>query len=200
MTNKIGYSDILTAFDYSAVGSKIVSPMAFMAELDVKINETDFSECRQPGQAYIELPGCKDFVSAGVGKRSLDPNDYLVREYRGKVGLYLKRHMAAEVDKVAAVVYTTDAYYADPDITEEEVQRVQSAGFTHVLVAVLASAKVPSTLTPGRFVHNLAGGNNEALRWSADEIRQKAKEIADYSSEWCVVADPPYRTPSTFTF
>jgi hypothetical protein len=38
-------------------------------------------------------------------------------------------------------------------------------------------------------VANLAGGNLEALTWTADEIRQKAKEIKEFTSEWSVVAD-----------
>jgi len=58
-----------------------------------------------------------------------------------------------------------------------------------VLVAVLAFAGPKAPLTPHRLVKNLAGGNKEALLWSADEIRAKCAEAAGYWDEWCVVAD-----------
>jgi hypothetical protein len=102
---------------------------------------------------------------------------------------FFTRSLAAPVDNVAVVVYTLDAYLKDPDCTPEECERVKALGCTHVLVAVLASCGKPSTLTAHRFVANLSGGNNEALVWTADEIRQKAKEILEFTSEWGVVAD-----------
>jgi len=37
--------------------------------------------------------------------------------------------------------------------------------------------------------NDLAGGNKEALVWTADEIRAKATEIRAYDEEWAVVAD-----------
>jgi len=84
-------------------------------------------------------------------------------------------------------VYTRDAYVADPDITPEDIQALGDS--THVIIAVLASSGPSAPLTPHRFVHNLAGGNNEALLWTADEIRAKAKEILSYANEYSVVAD-----------
>jgi len=57
------------------------------------------------------------------------------------------------------------------------------------VVAVLASAGPRAPLGVGRFVANLAGGNNEASVWSGDEIRAKAREIVAYDDAWCVVAD-----------
>jgi hypothetical protein len=55
-------------------------------------------------------------------------------------------------------------------------------------VAVIASSGPESPLSPWRFVSNLAGGNREALDWTADEIRQKAQDVRDYWSEYEVVA------------
>jgi hypothetical protein len=115
-----------------------------------------------------------------------------LRRYRNKLWANFRLRaisLAAPVDNVAVVVYTLDAYLKDPDCTPEETTRIKDMGPTHVLVAVLASAGKPSTLTAHRFVHNLAGGNLEALAWTADEIRQKAREIKEFSSEWTVVAD-----------
>jgi len=206
----IALADIVTAFDRETIGSKVLDEGGFLVILANAMEAFDWSTCRQPGQAYIQLPqeACA-LVSGGVGKRTQDPEDYVIRMNRDQIGLYLKRQrteyctpdaahpndffftrsLAAPVDNVAVVVYTLDAYLADPDCTPEETARVKDMGATHVLVAVLASAGKPSTLTAHRFVHNLAGGNNEALAWTADEIRQKAKEIKEFTSEWAVVAD-----------
>lgn len=186
----LGYADILTAFDEQSIGSKVINHFEFTCILTEAIKSFDWSTCRQPGQAYIKLPehACK-YVSAGVGKRTHNPDDYVIRLRRNKVSLFLKRDFAAKADNVAAVVYTADAYINDPDVTDREIRRIKKVGYTHMIVAVLASAGPPSPLTPSRFIHNLAGGNREALLWSADEIREKAKEIKNYSIDWCVVAD-----------
>lgn len=212
---RIGLADIVTAFDERTIGSKVLDEAKFMVCLADAIANHPWWTCRQEGQAYITLPqeACA-FVSGGVGKRTQNPEDYVIRTNRGEVGLYLKRYaermepvwvteddetfatvrpktvsLAAPVDNVAVVVYTLDAYLRDPDCSEEERKRVTDMGLTHVLVAVLASSGKPSTLTAHRFVANLAGGNNEALAWTADEIRQKAREIKEFTSEWGAVAD-----------
>jgi hypothetical protein len=39
------------------------------------------------------------------------------------------------------------------------------------------------------FVHNLAGGNLEAQKWTADEIRAKAQEIEAFWTNHSIVAD-----------
>jgi len=211
----IGLADIVTAFDENTIGSKVLDKEKFMFCLANAITNYPWWACRQPGQGYIALgQEVCSFVSSGVGHRTQDPDDYVIRVNRGDVGMYLKRYrtitihekiesangaktfsrtirktLAIPVDKVFTVVYTLDAYLRDPDCSEDERKRVMDMGFTHVLVAVLASNGKPSTLTAHRFVWNLAGGNNEALAWTADEIRQKAKEIKEFTSEWSVVAD-----------
>lgn len=185
-------SDIVTAFNDEAIGSKILcDELKFLDEVAKGIESFDWSSCRVPGQAYFKLSkyAC-NFVGAGVGKRTKDPNDYVIRVHRGEVGLYLHRSFAAKnVDDVAVVVYTLDAYFKDPDLTDKEIIRIGCTRPTHVIVAVLASSGEPSVLSPRRFVSNLAGGNRESLVWTADEIRNKAKEIKKFNSEWCVVAD-----------
>ena len=131
------------------------------------------------------------FVSAGVGRRSAEPEDYVLRANRGRVNAYLRRSAAAQVESLACIIYTREAYLADPDVREdmEEFDRITRSDATHVLVAILAAAGPKAPLTPIRFVENLAGGNREALLWSADEIRQKATAIAEYDRDWVVVAD-----------
>ena len=134
------FSNIVTAFNSKTIGSKVIDPVGFGIALHQAIGSRkhDFAKGTVPGQALIDLPDAEVYVSAGVGKRSINPDDYVLREHRGRVDAYLNREHAAKVESVKVVVYTHAAYLADPDITPDEAERVKGA--SHVLVAVLASA------------------------------------------------------------
>jgi hypothetical protein len=183
---KIALADIVTAFDDFTIGSKVTDRDGFFDALTKAIEAHDFSTDRIPGQAFIVCPDAIPFVSAGDGKRTDNPEDYIPALHRGQVGLYLKREKAGEVQFCAAVVYTKEAYLKDPDVTHEEAERIGDADY--VLVAVIASSGPESPLSPYRFVHNLAGGNREAQVWTGDEIRDRAKDILAHANEWATVA------------
>jgi len=200
MTNNITPSNICSAFEPSGViGSKVINHAEFSRVLQAAVAAHDFSADRIPGQAFILIPDAIPFVSAGAGRPTTDPTNYVLREYRGKVSAFLKREFAAPVEGCAAVIYTMQAYLDDPDITPEEAKRVTAATLlsgdnvsldtTYVLVTVLAFAGPQSQLSPHRFTANLAGGNHEAQVWTADEIRAKARDIMGYDTAWTTVAD-----------
>lgn len=182
-------SDVCSAFNETAIGTRIMQTAPFFILAEDAIKKHDFSTDRVPGQGYIECPELTRYVSAGVGPRSSNPDDYVCREHRGVVGAYLRRGLATTAENVALVVYTKAAYLDDPNMTKTKAARIEGTGATHVLVAVLAFAGPKSPLPPYRLVWNLAGGNNEALVWTADEIREKAKAAIDYESAWSTVAD-----------
>jgi hypothetical protein len=189
---KFANANIVQAFNAKAVGTRVLDPMEFHGFLLDAVKSFDFDAQTTPGQGFIPLPDdALPCVSAGVGRHVDDADAYVLRSWRGKVGAYLKREHAAPAEGLAAVVYTVDAYLADPDVAGDaaEVERIKAESPTHVIVAVLAFAGPKAPLTPGRFIHNLAGGNKDALAWDADTIRAKAQEIAAYSAEWGVVAD-----------
>lgn len=193
MTNmKIGFSNIVSAFQSEGViGSRVEDPAAFLDVLSKAVMDYDFTQGKVPGQGFVHLGDrVNSFVSAGVGKRVDDPSAYVVQTHRGRCTAYLKRTYAEKVTGCACIVYTMDAYKGDPEVSAEEVASLEATEATHVLVAVLAFAGPESPLSPFRFTSNLAGGNKEAQVWTADEIRAKAKEIYDYDTEWCAVADP----------
>jgi hypothetical protein len=191
-------ANILQAFDHTAVGSRVVRHAAFLRYLLDAIKVFDFNSETNPkvtttGQGVVPMPAAAfDSVSAGVGPHVDDVNAYVLRSWRGKVGSYLKRQYAAPVESLAVVVYTVEAYLADPDVAGDsrEVARIKQEAATHVAVAVLAGAgPKPPAYTVRRLVANLAGGNKDALAWDADTIREKATEANAYASEWGVVAD-----------
>jgi hypothetical protein len=186
---KLAVSDIVSAFEPAAVGSRVTDSPSFYRVAEEAIAKYDFTQGKVPGQGYVLCPEAVPFVSAGVGLKSSNPDHYVCREHRGVVSAYLKREFAAKVTGCALVVYTRKAYFQDPDVTPAEAARIDSQDPTHVLVAVLASAGPESPLSPYRLVWNLAGGNKEALVWTADEIRAKAKTVIDYNGSWSAVAD-----------
>lgn len=187
---KIEKSFAVSAFATETVGTKVIDEPRFMEVLEKTIENHDLSKNKVKGQMFCPMPEeVFPTVSAGVGRRTDNPDDYVVRVHRRRASLYLRRKVAAPVESLAVVVYTAEAYLADPEVPEKEADRIRQSEATHIIVAVLAGAGPKTPHTPWRFVSNLAGGNREAIEWTADEIRQKAKEIRDYYQKWCVIAD-----------
>lgn len=184
-------SKICTALEEETVGSRVIKLYLFMELLKDAILNHDGSQDRVPGQHFIVLPpSANAYVRCGVGKHTHNPHDYGLVLHRGRVGCFLKAQYAAPTHSVAVVVYTLEAYAADPDVDAVELKEFQDCGATHVIVAVLASAEAAaSPYPPWTFVRNLAGANQEAALWSAEEIRAKAQNIVAYWDIWSVVAD-----------
>ena len=193
----VGYT--ATGAYEGGVGSRIKDVEAFEAALREAVEAFDFSEAnpgvKTEGQGFIRLDHAVGTVAAGVGKRMDDPSAYVLRPWRGRVGAFLKREHAVEAETLAVVVYTGPAFLkalqnpdTPPNVAAAEEQRFKASGATHAVVAVLAGAG-PEALSPDRLVSNLAGGNADALKWSADEIRAKAVEAVAYADEWEVVSD-----------
>lgn len=185
----------LTAFDTPAIGSVVTHPRLFLKALSRAVAAFDFNaetneHVDTTGQGAIPVPTGVAHVSAGVGPKSADVSRYVLREWRGEVKSFLKRDHVAPVESLTVIVYTVAAYLADPQVDQSEREDIQNGGATHVIVAVLANAgPKPPAYSPSRLVANLAGGNNDALAWDADTIREHAKAAAAYAAKWSVVAD-----------
>lgn len=195
-------SNICTAFKPQTIGSKVVDTLGFLEALTTALKSYDGSKDRVPGQHFVIMPEAKHLVSAGDGLKTDNAEDFVVRTHREGPKMFLKRHCAGDVQFLATVVYTREAYIADPDWDGTE----DLGDATHVIVAVIASSGPSAPVTPGRFVHNLAGGNNEykapkaefdgldasdfyALQDHLDWLVNKAKEVKDYWNNYSVVAD-----------
>ena len=196
MIIKFAISNVCSAFNSHTVGSKVTRPGLFIQALAEALATYDDTNDTTPGQHFVMLPeSATALVSAGVALRETIPSTpghavlgYVVREHRGRVDVFAKREYAARATGVAAVVYTLAAYLADPDVTEEEARKIPE-GTSHVIVAVLAFAGPKAPLSPYRLVANLAGGNNDALAYTADEMRALAVAAKGYDDVYIVVAD-----------
>lgn len=192
------WSSILTAFSSSTIGSKVINTLDFLAHLTKAIEQHDSSKDQAPGQMFVVLPKeafCT--VSAGDGMKTNNPEDYVVRTWRGEVGTFLKREKAGSVNFLAVIVYTAEAYNKDPDVIREGRLVTDS---THVIVAVLASAGPKPVIGEHRLLLNVLGGNNKfKALWGEGTQEEKlaqmqlflteAKESTEYNKTWSVVAD-----------
>src|SRR3989338_7928471 len=139
MEVKMTVPHVLSAFAPETIGTKVIDPDRFLAILGGAIRGHDLSRDRVPGQHFIVLSEeAVNTVSCGVGRRTANPDDYVVRAHRGRVDAYLRRDLAAPAESLAVVVYTHDAYNADPQVAAEG--RQVGDDVTHVIVAGPASA------------------------------------------------------------
>lgn len=190
---RIANSNIMTAFDEKTIGSKVIDKPNFVTVLKTAIRLHDWEAERVSGQAKIEIDKAAfRFVSCGTGRRSDNPDDYVLRIHRGRVEHYLRRKFAEPVNSLSVIVYTTAGYLDDPDVRNDttEKMRIIDANPTHVLVALLATA-CPGFVSPYRFVANLAGGNKSYLpgNISVAELNDLAKKVMEYDDKYCIVAD-----------
>ena len=194
MTVQLGFASIVTAFDDKAIGTKVTDEIKFrhimleaIADYDKKAKDNP----KDNGQWFIFLP--KEVVfyvaGAGVGKRSNDENDYVLRSYRGRVDAYLKREKAEQSTGVAVVVYTRDAYLRNPDVQADpdELRRAAEFDASHYVVAILSFAGPPSVVSPYRFTANLAGANDDFVFNPSDMLNVETTATDD--DHWLVVAD-----------
>lgn len=187
-------SNICSAFAFTPViGSKVLDPVRFVQELSREIRGHDHSTDRVPGQLSIRMhPSTFPLVSCGMGPRYQNREAYVLGHHRGHVGAYLKRRYAGSVQSLTCIVYARAAYFADPDVADDKIERGRleaDQNITHVLVAVLASPFLTSPYPEHTLMRNLAGANREALIWTADEIRAKCKESVEFWEKWAIVAD-----------
>ena len=184
---KFGISKVCSAFEDQAIGSRVLNRGDFLAALEVAVRDHEKKLGRITGQYTVAMPeSVNSLVSSGVGLcAGVTPDDFVLREHRGRVSAYLRRDRAIQAHHfdVEVIVYTMESYLGDPEVDPSEFSGFEA---THVIVAVNAGS---SPHTPLRFVSNLAGGNREAALWDIDEILDKAKEVNDYWKKWRVVAD-----------
>jgi hypothetical protein len=171
-----------------AIGTKVLKPMALHDAITTALETYEFPA---NGQGFVSLPeeswSC---VMPGVARRTANPEDYKSGLHRGKVGQFLDRSKVEPppLDGVAAIVYTAEAFLADPQTSEEEKAAFVEAGFTHCWVTTLAFAGPKPPVTAWRFVVNLAGGNAAYAEMTKGELVEMAQAIEAYEAEWCVVA------------
>jgi len=207
---KLAISCVCKAFDIGAVVGTKVRREGYYRVIDAihKAVEAHVpGEKETPGQHFIPLPtDVIPFVVCGTGAippKDVDPDPFVVREWRGEREEFLRREYACETTGVAAVVYTKEAYLAndDPDLTPEEKGRIrQQLDRTHVLVALLAyggppprhtlpSGRTLGLTSPTRLEANIAGANDDFKDLTEEELAEIRQVNTDRWNAFRTVAD-----------
>ena len=121
-----------------------------------------------------------DDMTEDMFKARLHRGEPLVCVDRSKVEL-----SALKCSKLACIVYTKDAALADPDVTDEQRNEIESGGFEYMLVTFLASAHdEPPAVSSHRFVRNLAGGNNDYKEYSKARLVEICEDIVNVEKQY----------------
>lgn len=192
-----GISDTIGAFNEKSIGTKVTNREAFMNALadatkkheaaQAAMAKDDPKRDKEPGQMFVMLPAdVLQYVISGVGRRTLNSDDFCSREYRGVVEQFLKREKAEPATGCAVVVYTRAAYESDPEVDKKRfLLACADETITHVVVAVLAFAGPKPPVGLVRFVSNFAGANNEydmlhrAAEMTDKDISSGARNVMD---------------------
>ena len=108
------------------VGTKVLPSAVreFQARMNRAVQEFDFGGARVPGQGFVPFNEGAHTLSAGIGRRSENPADFCLRQHRGRVEAFLRREWAPPCEGAALIIYTREAYLADPDV---QADRAESA-------------------------------------------------------------------------
>lgn len=189
MTIKLGISGVCKAFDDACVGTRVVSTQRDFVKCAIADALASFNMPAN-GQSFIPLMGgiCEAVYSGDDTRDGLTAKSIVVKEWRGELMMFARRR-ALPATFVAAIVYTREAYFADPEV--DEAERVRLGDATHVLVALLGIRGPKPGLSSMRFVRNLAGGNVSFApgQRSYEDFVTMVKEIVAYETSWITVAD-----------
>jgi len=190
--NVITCSNLVTAYDFFVTGTKIIHHSKFNDLLGEIIynyifDSTGHAKIRIPTPSQISgVPFPKEYVSAGVGLRTLGCPAYVSRTFDGKVKLFLRRDGAIPATECWVTVDTRKAYLAAQRIIndKDEHKRITDSDVTHVLTSVSAP---DSPLPPDLLIGMMAGDSGED--WDVKTITKLAKESHAYYKKYCVVSD-----------
>lgn len=189
---KIGVSSRVLVFRPECIGARVLRPEQFMSILEAVVAAHDFASERTPGQGYIAMPQeSYRLVSSGVGKRTEEPSNCILRGDQGRVESFLNRRLSEPVVSLTVVVYTRDAYLNDPDVGKNpaEVASATASDATHFMVEVIASAGDDAPFALRAFLASLAGDDKGASGSVPREVRELARAIQLHDDTWMVVAD-----------
>ena len=136
--NLFHVNEKLTAFDPITVGTKVTDAETFFLILSGVIDGVNFpTEGDYKGTTVVTLPPeAVATVSAGAGKRTDNPEDYVHVFYRGAVESFLKRRCAEPGDAVRVLLYSAETYAKDSQVSDEEKAELAASGAEVVLVAI----------------------------------------------------------------
>lgn len=181
---RLHVANFCNAFRESCVGPRVVRRdrvLALIAQAAEQAHPTRPS--------VLTIPEIEpDDVLCGHGVRTKDPRDYVLAEYRGRVGAFLKRRHALPTRKLIAYLTPGPVYVGHPTLTPEEWAVCGHAHF--VVTALFAFGPEPDTLQPTTFDRL-----PDLVIRSKDHptAQQHAAAAQAWDSQFSLVADEPLR-------
>jgi hypothetical protein len=196
---KLDIAESCSAFEkHHVVGAKVLDHSGLFAAIKTAIAEYDrFDEV--DGELFLELPlETRTFVRARVGKATRFPQDYVVRRKDGLMQAYLLPEHAAPVDVLVVIVFTAEAYLANPKLRDGVVV---ADDVTHVITEVLPNSGL-DVHTPMEMLSGI-GGDLDEFSWlhardlgrveredRCYALTELARESVEYRQEYDPIAEP----------
>ncbi|KKW29839.1 MAG: hypothetical protein UY72_C0031G0001, partial [Candidatus Uhrbacteria bacterium GW2011_GWD2_52_7] len=134
-----------------------------------------------------------DMVSTGIGVRTKNEDDYVLRRHNGEVQAFLKRRHALPAERCSVTVSTIEIYCDEwTEYNEEPFPADEFNGVTHVITGVSISGG-PMSLrrapTPRDLVRQLADKIGKRENVELTNSLNRAWESNRFWSEFCEVSD-----------
>tara|TARA_R110000824_G_scaffold289937_1_gene478470 strand:- start:297 stop:893 length:597 start_codon:yes stop_codon:yes gene_type:complete len=197
MTPSLYIHDLAGAqIDGSSVGTILRDPTTWSQVQDAILAGIQSTEPQVWGGIFVQLPPeTFGLLYAGAIPKpdSTRDSDFVIRTHREIQSMYFRRDLvspdALEPQSAMAIVYTAEAFLADPEVTPEEIADFKSCGATHGLINIVATGGTPTKPETGctRFVKGLAGGNKAYETMSKEDLVALAKRVAAYGDAFFTV-------------
>ena len=173
--------DVCSVFSQHGIGTYVPDREAFEVALTEALQTYEFPEL---GQGVILLDDMSLAKCGVIHKDDLGEDQYEIARHRGRSFLGARVSIEGMVTPkvIKAIVYTRQAWTNDPQT--DETRLPDDADF--VIVAVIADLNTDPVVGAGRFVANLAGGNNAYKTMSKDDLVELAKKI-EAQKDWITV-------------
>jgi hypothetical protein len=161
VSQRIALANRCTAFADSCVGARVLPEYRgrVLEALDKEFGRTKVGL----SMYLVRLPQyTHEMVLGGVGERTTDTRDYVVREHRGRVGAFLHRARALPVESLEAFVMESGTYLDSTyPSSERERSRIEGSRAPYVLVDLYAGP-VDTFMTKSLYevIHALSQGKD----------------------------------------
>lgn len=139
------------------------------------------------GRDLFSLDACES-VSCGFGRKSSNPEDYVLRFHQGTVTAFLKRDLVLKTTQAKVLVCTREAYmdckgFAGPSDWQPEVD--------YVIVGLVASSGGGYFRSADRLISNLVEtkGSPADANLTLEAFRSTAREVVAFNAHYAVVSD-----------
>ena len=182
---RIYISDKVTAFNAECIGPKVLDKFAFFTEVYEASTKFQWgaSKKKNYGEGILILnEGINKKVLSGFGKRSPNPEDYVLRSYNNRVEAFLKRSKAE--DHRGVVVQFLDKQKK----REAEGATEPAPPFAELEILDVITLSGPSVISSEKdFVKEII--DEVYSEFTIKDFIEFARKNYSHNQNWCLVSD-----------